>query len=196
METGIKQCFLVLFALLLVAVSCSTKPFAKQLVLTFLRENTNGTEYSIIEISGPDSLYSPGERITSLMIKKSRSLADLSKQLNEAFDKPTLKERKAAAEEVAKLAFEEYNDIEGIDIIVHSLTDKSFDESPANRIAYRVKYKVDGDLKEDVFYLERDNSAVGQTASEMLERYFELCEMNGKLFELKTDAEQVARDMK
>ena len=188
--------FTTIFTFLLIAVSCNTKPDAKQLVLHYLQEKTNGIDYSIIEISGPDSLYSPGELITSQMLKKSQSYADLSKQLTEAFDKPTLKERKAAAEEVARLAYKEYSDNEGTDIIVHSLTDRNFNIRPANRIAYRVKYKVDGELNEDVFYMERDNSAVGQTASEMLARYYEYCDLNGRLFQLKTDSEQAAKSMK
>lgn len=188
--------FTTFFAILLIAVSCNTKPDAKQLVLNYLQENTNGIDYSIIDISGPDSLFSPGELITSRMLKKSQSYANLSKQLTEAFDKPTLKERKAAAEEVAKLAYKEYSDNDETDVIVHSLTDRNFNIRPANRVAYRVKYKVDGELNEDVFYMERDNGSVGQTASEMMSRYYEYCDLNGRLFQLKTDAEQAAKSMK
>ena len=186
----------VIIAILLVAISCSTRPDAKQLVLKYLQEKTNGIEYSIIDISEPDSLYSPGELISSRMLKKSQCYTDLSKQLTEAYNKPTLKDRKAAAEEVAQLAYAEYCDNEGTDIIVHSLTDRYYNDKPANRIAYRVKYKVDGEINEDVFYLERDNNTIGQTASELLARYYEYCDLNGKLFQLKMDAEQAAKSMK
>ena len=190
-----KQLFFVA-AILSVVVSCQTKPNGEKLVLDYLQDNTNGTEYSIIEISAPDSLYSPFEVINSLMLSKSRSYADLSKQLTDAFDKPTLKDRRAAALEVAKLADTEYNNRDDFNGIVNALTHPAYVERPANRIAYSVKYKVDGKIQEDVFYLEKDGSAVGHTASELQDRYLELCEVNGQLFHLKQEAEETARTMR
>lgn len=183
-------------ALLFIVAACQTKPNGEKLVLDYLQENTDGTEYSIIEISAPDSLYSPFELINSLMLKKSSSYADLSKQLTAAFDKPSMKERRAAASEVAKLADLEYNEREDFDDIVDALVHPEYVSRPANRIAYIVKYKVDGDLQNDVFYLERDGSAVGHTASELKDRYLELCDVNGKLFDLKVEAEDLARTIR
>ncbi|MCR4815561.1 MAG: hypothetical protein K5842_00060 [Bacteroidales bacterium] len=183
-------------ALLFVVAACQTKPNGEKLVLDYLQENTNGTEYSIIEISAPDSLYSPFEVINSLMLTKSSSYADLSKQLTEAFDKSALKDRRAAALEVAKLADMEYNKRDDFNDIVNALTHPAYVDRPANRIAYTAKYKVDGDIQEDVFYLEKDGSAVGHTASELQERYLELCEINSQLFHLKMEAEDTARSMR
>ena len=187
-----RLCFIA--AILSIVASCGTKPNGKKLVLDYLQENTDGMEYSIIEISAPDSLYSPFELINSLMITKSKSYADLSKQLVEAFDKPTVKERRAAATEVAKLADAEYNNREDdFSDIVDAITHPGFVDRPANRVAYTVKYKVDGELRKDTFYLERDRSAVGHTALELQDRYLELCEINSKLFHLKMDAEDTAK---
>lgn len=183
-------------ALLFVVAACQTKPNGEKLVLDYLQENTNGTEYSIIEISAPDSLYSPFDVINSLMLTKSSSYADLSKQLTEAFDKSALKDRRAAALEVAKLADMEYNKRDDFNDIVNALTHPAYVDRPANRIAYTAKYKVDGDIQEDVFYLEKDGSAVGHTASELQERYLELCEINSQLFHLKMEAEDTARSMR
>ena len=59
-------CFLAV--VLSIMMACETKPNGEKLVLDYLQENTNGTEYSIIEISEPDSLFSPFELINSLMI--------------------------------------------------------------------------------------------------------------------------------
>lgn len=187
-------CFLAV--VLSIMMACETKPNGEKLVLDYLQENTNGTEYSIIEISEPDSLFSPFELINSLMITKSKDYSDLSKQLTDAFDKPTMKERRAAAFEVAKFADAEYNNREEFNDIVTALTHPAYVEQPANRIAYTVKYKVDGDLREDIFYLERDCKAVGHTASELHNRYLELCEINGKLFTLKMEAEDIAKTIR
>ena len=186
-----RVCFLAIVFSILMA--CEIKPNGEKLVLDYLQENTNGTAYSIIEISGPDSLFSPFELINSLMITKSMDYSDLTKQLGEAFNKPSIKERRAAASEVAKLADEEYNNRDEFNVIVTALTHPTYVEQPANRIAYTVKYKVDGKLQKDIFYLERNGSAVGHTASELQKRYLELCEINGKLLTLKMDAEDTAR---
>lgn len=183
-------------AILLVVASCQTKPNGQKLVLDYLQEHTNGTEYTIIEISAPDSLYSPIDLINSLMLSKSRSYADLSKQLTDAYDKPTTKERRNAALEVAKLADAEYNKRVDFDVIVNALTYPAYVDRPANRLAYEVKYKVDGNLQEDVFYLERDGSAVGHTASELKNSYLQLCDLNGELFTLMREAEQMAKTMR
>lgn len=178
--------------IILFAISCGTKPNGEALILNYLQENTDGSEFEIIEVSEPDSLYSPFELISSLMISKSSRFAELSKQLANASERSSLKERKAAASEVAELAYTEYNDFEDSFDIIHALTDKYFNNKPANRVGFRAKYKVDGDLEEDVFYLERDLSAVGHTASELMDRYKELVDLNSKFFSLKTDAEEYA----
>ena len=183
-------------SLLLIIISCGTKPNGEALILNYLQENTDGSEYAILEVSEPDSLYSPFELINALMISKSSRYAELSKQLANASDQPTLRERKAAASEVADLAYAEYHNFEDSFDIIHALTDKYFNNRPANRVGFRAKYKVDGDLEEDIFYLERDQSAVGHTASELMVRYKELVELNSKFFSLKTDAEDYARLMR
>ena len=190
-----KRLFFIV-AILSVVVSCQTKPNGQKLVLDYLQEHTNGTEYTIIEISAPDSLYSPIDLINSLMLSKSRSYADLSKQLTDAYDNPTTKERRNAASEVAKLADAEYNKRDDFDVIVNALTYPAYVDRPANRLAYEVKYKVDGNLQEDVFYLERDGSAVGHTASELKNSYLQLCDLNGELFTLMREAEQMAKTMR
>lgn len=196
-----KHCLFAMIALAALA-SCGMganggkKLDGEKMVLEYLQENTNGMDYSILEISELDSLYSPFELLSSLLLRKSERNATLSKQLVEAYDKPTLKERKEAAKEVAKLAYEEYQSFDGTDDIVHSLTDRYFDSRVANRVGYRVKYKVDGKIKEDVFYLERDNSAVGHTASEQLVRYYECIRINDEIYSLKKDAELAARTMR
>ena len=183
---------LLIASVLLIIISCRTKLNGEALILNYLQENTDGSEYTIIEVSEPDSLYSPFELINALLISKSSRYAELSKQLANASDHPTLKERKAAASEVADLAYAEYHNFEDSFDIIHALTDKYFNNRPANRVGFRAKYKVDGDLEEDVFYLERDQSAVGHTASELMDRYKELVELNSKFFSLKTDAEEYA----
>lgn len=187
---------LLIASVLLIIISCGTKLNGEALILNYLQENTDGSEYTIIEVSEPDSLYSPFELINALLISKSSRYAELSKQLANASDHPTLKERKAAASEVADLAYAEYHSFEDSFDIIHALTDKYFNNRPANRVGFRAKYKVDGDLEEDVFYLERDQSAVGHTASELMDRYKELVELNSKFFSLKTDAEEYASMMR
>lgn len=190
-----KHSFLFVLILFFV-ISCGSKPNGEALILNYLQENIDGSEYEIIEVSEPDSLYSPFELINSLMISKSSRFAELSKQLANASERSSLKERKAAASEVAELAYTEYNDFEDSFDIIHALTDKYFNNRPANRVGFRAKYKVDGDLEEDVFYLERDLSAVGHTASELMDRYKELVDLNSKFFSLKTDAEEYASLMR
>lgn len=180
---------------LLVLVSCGPRSIGKKLVLNYLKENTDGVEYSIIEMSKPDSLYSPFEKISSLRLSKTRLYADLTKQLVEAYDKPTRNERRTAALVVAKLAESEYNNYEAFNDIANVLSDPTYNNKTANRRAYIVKYKVDGELKDDVFYLERNKQAIGHTASEMKDDYFELCQINSKFYSLKQDAEQAAREM-
>lgn len=181
---------------LLFAISCSTKPNGKELILGYLQENTDGIEYSIIEVSGPDSLYSPTERISSLILQKSKVCAELTKQLADAFDKPTKKDRIAAAQEVVALADKEYADQGELDEINSCLMNPFEATSPANRLGFRAKYKVDGQLKEDVFYLERHENAVGHTASGMMNRYLQLCDLNGRLFQIKSEAEEAVQLMR
>ena len=166
------------------------------MILDYLQENTNGENYTIIEISEPDSLYSPGEVITSLMIRKSERYAELSKQLSAAYDKPTFKERRAAVLEVAKLADVEYNDDKDLDLVLRALTDWSFDERSANRVTVKAKYKVDGLIREDVFYKEANFKAIGSSASRMLNSYRDLCDLYGSLYSLKREAENTAKTIR
>ena len=189
-----RLCFFV--AILSIVASCKTKPNAEKMILDYLQENTNGIDYTIIEVSEADSLFSPFELINSLMLTKAQSYSDLSKQLVDALDKPTVKERRAAASEVAKLADTEYHNLDDMSVVATAIAHPTYVEVPANRVAYTAKYKVDGELQEDVFYLERNGSGIVHTASELKERYFELCELNGKLFDLKMDAEQTASTMR
>lgn len=98
--------------------------------------------------------------------------------------------------EVAKLADAEYNNRDDFVDIVNAITNPSIVDKPANRIAYTATYKVQGAIKEDVFFLERDGSAVGHTASELEDSYLKLCDVNGKLFVLKRDAEETVRTIR
>lgn len=190
-----KQLFYITAILALIA-SCQMRPNGEKLVLNYLRDSTDGMEYSIVDISTPDSLYSPFESINSLLLTKSSIYANLTKQLLGVYDMPSLKERRVAASEVAKLADAEYNNQEEFDVIVMALLHPTLVERPANRIAYTVTYKVDGKIKEDVFYLERDGRAVGHTASELQKQYLKLCEVNGNIFQLKMDAEETVKTIR
>lgn len=190
-----RKVFLLLCCILL-AASCGPKAQYKKMILDYLQENTNGENYTIIEISEPDSLYSPGEVITSLMIRKSERYAELSKQLSAAYDKPTFKERRAAVLEVAKLADAEYNDDKDLDLVLRALTDRSFDERSANRVTVKAKYKVNGLIREDVFYKEANFNAIGSSASRMLNSYRDLCDLYGNLYSLKREAENTAKTIR
>ena len=188
-----KITFLLFWALLL---SCTSASTGKRQILNYLKEHTNGTEYTIIDVSEPDSLYSPFEAINSLRISSSMQYADLMEQFSQAYDKPTRKERRASALAVAAKADSVYHaisqDCRDIAIV---LTNPSCFPEKANRIGYKARYKVDGRLQEDVFYLERNGKGIGHTASSLKDSYLTLCNTNGKLFEIKAEAEEAAKYM-
>ena len=107
-----------------------------------------------------------------------------------------MKERRNAASEVSKQADVEYADNKDLDLIIRALTNPSFDDRPANRIAIKAAFKIDGYLREDVFYKEENEKVIGSTASGMLKQYEDLCDLYGDFYSLKREAEQLAKTLR
>ncbi len=189
-----KKVLFLFISIIVCASSCSTGTKDKRIVLNYLQKNEPWSTFTIVDISKRDSLYSPFQVIMSLSLSKAQRNYELNKQLSAAIEKPTRIERRAAAGEVAKQALAEYRDCGLLDFIRDVLDNSTFKDKPANRVGYFVTYEVNGVLKEDVFFLETHEPAVGHTASELRKEYDDIQKTNSDIHDLWLEALDLSKN--
>lgn len=181
---------LLLPLVLLLFCGCTSK------VESYLREHESNLEsLEIIEESDIYSVYSPHRELMSLSLEYSGLLAELSKLHSKAFEAKSSKEAVSILNNAIKL-------YDANMVKLDSITDSSFKAidypslaNKTNRKCIKAKYRINGILREQIFYLNKDEKTVGHTELDLRKYANDILYQLEKLRESKTEMEKDKKDI-
>lgn len=166
-----KNYSLLIIGTLLLSISCISKDNIKSdkdIITEYLNENGNASNViEFEEISDPDSLYSPYNKLLSLSYISASISLDMTKYSSRAWEVKSKKEAFALLDSATYLFNKDSHSLDSVLFqSVMAIDFPKYEPGEINRKAVTAKYKINGKSHENIFFFNRDANTIGHTSDE------------------------------
>ncbi|WP_147381223.1 hypothetical protein [Parabacteroides sp. AM08-6] len=162
---------LFIIGTLLLSISCISKDNIKSdkdIITEYLNKNENTSNViEFEEISEPDSLYSPYNKLLSLSYISASISLDMTKYSSRAWEVKSKKEAFALLDSATYLFNKDSHSLDSVLFQSAMAIDfPKYEPGEINRKAVIAKYKINGESHENIFFFNRDTNTIGHTSDE------------------------------
>ncbi|RHJ78091.1 hypothetical protein DW103_15275 [Parabacteroides sp. AM08-6] len=156
---------------MLLSISCISKDNIKSdkdIITEYLNKNENTSNViEFEEISEPDSLYSPYNKLLSLSYISASISLDMTKYSSRAWEVKSKKEAFALLDSATYLFNKDSHSLDSVLFQSAMAIDfPKYEPGEINRKAVIAKYKINGESHENIFFFNRDTNTIGHTSDE------------------------------
>lgn len=155
-------------SLVMACVSPDNTQSDKEIIADYLNKTEKiANNIEIIEVSQPDSLYSPYNTLQSISYICAVTSHDMIKYSSRAWKEDNLKKSLALLDSAINLYKTENHRLDSALFKCSLAIDfPQYEPKKINRKSLNAKYRIDGELHENIFFFNRDTNSIGHTSDE------------------------------